>query len=437
MKTKSIILAAVGFACLPGIAVAQTASQQRTGDYPAVDQGYLKNAGAVQQAWNNPSANKASNQESPGYARFEYVPDKIIPLRLREAMTTTVRFPSDETIEDVYVSDPVSFEAMIPRSNVVLMRVKQPGADGNVVAMGSSGNLYQFYIRGEAANTKTITDMSVDIMVTGRSRAAANSISGGGVAAMNMAGASRSASASDLKVEADWLRSIGFRPENVVHDLSIYVPEDDSAGVAPERAFRDGQYTYIDYGANADAINEWPVASLVVQGVETPVNVRTAGPNGRMLVVEAIGDIVLRNGLKIVCIKQTKGRYAPADATRGPALKTPRATMKVLDGQPVLPPSVASPSTGRKYAVDLGSGNRATMEKLWLTLKAQNSAVLGTAEASFPDADSTRTGGLIDSAARAGDVRLRAGPFFGLSEGVKVCKSMTGSGRPCSVVSVN
>ncbi len=434
MNRKTITMLAVALAATVSTsAFAQSAQARRqaAGDYGEVKTDYLKPMGAIQQAWNNPSANKATNQESPGYARFEYVPDKIIPLRLREAMNTTVRFPADETIEDVYVSDPVGFEAIIPRSNVVLLRVKTPGADGNVVAMGSSGNLYQFYIRGEGANTKVITDMSVDIMVTGRSRMQN--------AAMNMGGAARSASASDLKVEADWLRSIGFRPENIVHDLSIYVPQDDSAGITPERVFRDNQYTYIDYGANADAINEWPVASLVVQGVETPVNVRTAGPNGRMLVVEAVGNIVLRNGLKIVCIKQARagGAPMPADATRGPALKTPVANVKVVDGKPVLPPSLNSPSTGRKYAVDLGSGDRETMQRLWLTLKAQNSSVLGTSDASYPDATSLKTGGMIDSSAKAGDVRLRAGPFYGLSEGVRVCKAMTGSGRPCAVVTTN
>src|SRR3546814_507768 len=138
-----------------------------------------------------------------------------------------------------------------------------------------------------------------------------------------------------------------------LHDLGIFVPEGHSAGVAPERVFRDGQFTYIDYGANADALNEWPVASLVVQGVETPVNVRTAGPNGRMLVVEGIGDIVLRNGLKIVCIKRT-GR-PPQIATFNQPVRTPPATQRVMDGQ-ALPPAVASPSTGRRYMVDLGSG---------------------------------------------------------------------------------
>ena len=431
MIRKFAFLGAAVCALIAVPASAQSGS--KAGDYGEVDTDYLKPLGMVQDAWNNPVANKAANQETPGYSRFEYVPDKIIPLRLREAMNTTIRFPDNETIEDIYVSDPVSFEGIIPRSNVVLLRVKQPGADGNVVAMGSSGNLYQFYIRGEAANTNTITDMSVDIMVTGRNRAGVVNPS----APMNMAGAPRSASASDLKVEADWLRSIGFRPENIVHDLSIYVPQDHSAGVAPERVFRDNQYTYIDYGANADAINEWPVASLVVQGVETPVNVRTAGPNGRMLVVEAVGNIVLRNGLKIVCIKQNQSQYQTADLTRGPALVTPVANVEVKNGQPVLPPSLNSPSTGRKYEVDLGSGDRSTMEALWLTLKAQNSTVLGPVDPSYPSATSLRTGGTIDPNANPGDVRLRAGPFYGLTEGVRVCKEMTASGRSCAVIASN
>lgn len=366
-------LAIVAVASISAPSMAQSTKQQKAqaaGDYGTINESYLEPAGAIQSAWNNPGVNKAPNQESPGYNRIEYRPDRVIPLRLREAMNTTVRFPSDEIIEDVYVSDPVSFEAIIPRSNVVMIRVIRPGADGNVVAMGKSGNLYQFYVRGEGANTKVITDMSVDIMVTGR---------GNGMPA-NMGGLSRTASASDLKIEADWLRSIGFKPENIVHDLAIFVPEDHSAGVAPERVFRDGQFTYIDYGANADALNEWPVASLVVQGVETPVNVRTAGPNGRMLVVEGIGDIVLRNGMKIVCIKRTSNRQ-PQIATFNQPVRTPAATVRVVDGQ-ALPPAIASPSTGRKYMVDLGSGDRATMERTFLTLKAQNSSLLGTSEAS-------------------------------------------------------
>lgn len=426
LSVTAVALASAALASSPAAAQNRQQKAQAAGDYGTINDSYMDPVGAIQNAWNNPGANKAPNQETPGYNRIEYRPDRVIPLRLREAMNTTIRFPADEIIEDVYVSDPVSFEAIVPRSNVVMVRVIRPGADGNLVAMGKSGNLYQFYVRGEGANTKVITDMSVDIMV-----AAAR---GGNGMPANMAGLSRTASASDLKVEADWLRTIGFKPENIVHDLGIFVPEGHSAGVAPERVFRDGQFTYIDYGANADALNEWPVASLVVQGVETPVNVRTAGPNGRMLVVEGIGDIVLRNGLKIVCIKRT-GR-PPQIATFNQPVRTPPATQRVMDGQ-ALPPAVASPSTGRRYMVDLGSGARAEMEQTFLTLKAQNSSLLGTAEPNFPDANSLRTGGALDSNSRPGDVRLRVGPYFGLAEGVQVCKAMTAVGRPCSVVSAN
>lgn len=429
MKPYLFISSALAMCLITVPAAAQSAQEkaQAAGNYGVINTDYLGPVGAIQSAWNNPAANKGNNQSSPGYSRYEYRPDRVIPLRLREAMNTTVRFPNDELIEDVYVSDPVSFEAIIPRSNVIMIRVIRPGADGNVVAMGRSGNLYQFYVRGEGANTKTITDMSVDIMVTQRNTMPAS-----------MGGLSRTASAADLRVEADWLRSIGFRPENIVHDLSIFVPEDHSAGVPPERVFRDGQYTYIDYGANADAINEWPVASLVVQGVETPVNVRTAGPNGRMLVVEGIGDIVLRNGMKIVCIKRARGGTRPVIPTFNQAVRTPVANVQVMDGavQQTMPPTLSSPSTGRKYVVDLGSGPKKVMERDFLTVKAQNASLFQAVHAEYPDADALRTGGTLDGNAEPGDVRLRVGPFYQLTEGVRICKAVTASGRTCAVIAV-
>src|SRR3546814_11252402 len=108
-----------------------------------------------------------------------------------------------------------------------------------------------------------------------------------------------------------------------------------------------------------------------------------------MLVVEGIGDIVLRNVWKIVCIMRT-GR-PPQIATFNQPVRTPPATQRVMDGQ-ALPPAVASPSTGRRYMVDLGSGARAEMEQTFLTLKAQNSSLPGTAQPNFPHATSLPTG---------------------------------------------
>src|SRR3546814_700610 len=153
-----------------------------------------------------------------------------------------------------------------------------------------------------------------------------------------------------------------------------------------------------------------------------------------MLAVEGIGDIGLRNGLKIGCSKRT-GR-PPQCATVNQPVRTPPATQRVMDGQ-ALPPAVASPSTGRRYMVDLGSGARAEMEQTFLTLTAQNSSLLGTAEPNFPDPTSLRTSGALASTPRPGHVLLPVVPYFGLAEGVQFCKAMTAVGRPCSVVSAN
>jgi hypothetical protein len=42
---------------------------------------------------------------------------------------------------------------------------------------------------------------------------------------------------------------------------------------------------------------------LLQQDVEVPVGYRTRGPNSRLIVVEGIGDMVLRNGKKLICLK--------------------------------------------------------------------------------------------------------------------------------------
>lgn len=417
-SVMSLALAAFATGAISAPAEAQRKGRSTPAEKPAEDP--MAGIADSQKAWQNPNSNMGPGQLAPGYSRHEFNPDQIIRLNLREAMNTTLRFPADEVIEDLYVSDPVSFEGIIPRSNVVLLRVKVPGADGTVTAMGSSGNLYQFYVKGHSSKAPMITDITVDVIVTRKAAPRSASM-------INIGGQARSASASDLKVEADWLRSIGFRPENIVHDLSIFAPQGADAGVAPERVFRDGQYTYIDYGANADAINEWPVASLVVQGVETPVNARTAGPNGRMLVVEAIGDIVLRNGNRIICIKQNgnfnRNPAAPAGAPNVAIRNAPTA---------VLPPAANSPSSGKVFAVDLDIGPQENLLRQWQTVRTSFPTEFANTQASFPLA--TDKVGLSTFRPNPNDVKLRVGPFYNLADAIRACKAVSATNRRCTVV---
>jgi hypothetical protein len=63
-----------------------------------------------------------------------------------------------------------------------------------------------------------------------------------------------------------------------------------------------------------------PVVSLLVEGGETPVGFRTDGEDGRLLIVEAVGDMVLRSGQRIVCIKKREKPFLIADTASVMAL---------------------------------------------------------------------------------------------------------------------
>ena len=76
--------------------------------------------------------------------------------------------------------------------------------------------------------------------------------------------------------------------------------------IAPERVWRDDIFTYIDLGEKALNMTQLPIVTLIVERIEVPVGFRTKGPNNRLIIVEGIGDMVLRNGKRIVCLKMRR-----------------------------------------------------------------------------------------------------------------------------------
>ena len=72
--------------------------------------------------------------------------------------------------------------------------------------------------------------------------------------------------------------------------------------IGPERVFRDDRWTIIDFGKNTEGrIRVLPIPSRVIDRTESPVTHRYTG-KGRFLIVEAIGEIVLRDGQNVVCL---------------------------------------------------------------------------------------------------------------------------------------
>ncbi|MBQ8870109.1 MAG: TrbG/VirB9 family P-type conjugative transfer protein [Alphaproteobacteria bacterium] len=291
----------------------QTANNAQ-GQYPSMNMSYaMGSLGMTQSAWLDPLQNLGEGQTKPAYSKYYWSPDLVLPLRLREGMLTLVNFPEWEMIEDVYIGDNNKFTGQISGPNTLLLYPQNGfGVDTNIIVFGRSGNKYVFYARSEGFNTERLTNSVIDIEVVG-----ANGNSGGGQNISGMTGSGGRINASNFNGGAksvdstftkrnqkdDWIKSLPLDPTKFRFDIEVYVPNPDDVVIAPERVWRDDIFTYIDFGERALTMVQRPIVTLIVERVETPVGFRSAGPDNRLIIVEGVGDMVLRNGKRLVCLK--------------------------------------------------------------------------------------------------------------------------------------
>ena len=293
-------------------------ADQSQGNYAATNLNYLGGVGSlgmIQNAWKDPLQNMGEGQLKPGYSKYYWTPELVLPVRVREGMYTLINFPKWEVIENVYLGDGVSFTAQIqgPSSLMVYPDSSQfVGVDTNMIVFGRSGNKYVFYVQSETVNTDRITNAIIDIEVvnkknnnkyaSGQSGTAGSGYLGGKNASSSDSNSADSTYTRDLQKE-DWIERIPVDPTQFRFDIEVYVPNPDDIIIAPERVWRDNIFTYIDLGEKALTSVQRPIVTLIVERSETPVGFRAAGPNNRLIIVEGMGDMVLRSGKRIVCLK--------------------------------------------------------------------------------------------------------------------------------------
>ncbi|MFZ3481918.1 TrbG/VirB9 family P-type conjugative transfer protein [Sphingomonas sp. 3-13AW] len=324
---KRILLAATALSILavPGLAGAQTGSD-KGGASPGRSTN-VKSLGLTQDAWNDQLRTRGASRKRPGYVRYLYNKEDVFPIRTREGMITTIKLPEGVRVAQAFSGDDAGFQVGVPTPTTVAIKALYPGVDTSLVVFTEDDQVFNFYLRSEGYNSKTISDFLVDVALPGKGVMEA-AVDEGFIATPSYgrpgarvadpattAADVRDAYASSNPAEQgkdDYSDNYDFDPRTVVEDLTVYVPRKQVGGILPYKVFRDDRFTYIDYGPNASQIAEWPMVSLVIQGVETPVGFRTAGPGGRMIVVEALGDIVLRNGQRMLCIRK-KGSVSAKD----------------------------------------------------------------------------------------------------------------------------
>ncbi len=301
---------------------------------------FVCNANGVQEAWDNPNANMAAGSVKPGYAQLTWSTGAVLPIKLRNGMVTMVNLPNGEEIVDGVVGNQDLFD-FDPQKNGRSMFItpagSNQGADTNLIVTGKSGNKYIFYLRSEPANSSEITYSQVDIVLDGNSTLPGTTGSNAQYAGMNSIFKKASTGAGSMVgVDGEdygWIKSMKIDPSEFRFDLDIFVPNPDDYVIAPERVWRDRIFTYIDFGDKVIAMTQRPVVSLLVEGGESPVGFRTDGQDGRLLIVEAVGDMVLRSGQRIVCIKKREKPFLIADTNSVMALAEANVARSMMSSQ--------------------------------------------------------------------------------------------------------
>lgn len=465
------------------------AIEQSNGQYSEIDMPFWS-LGMQQKAWNKPMEHLGEGQTKPGYSRYYWTPDLVLPLRIREGMHTLINFPSWELIENVFLGNESAFGAQKVAQNALMVfaaSVDLVGMDTNMIVFGRSGNRYVFYLRSETFNTDRITNSVVDIVINDAKFvpddsgttpfASGAAVTGAAAGVMNVSAGSGGALRSGKKNTTkngteDWLADIEVDPEKLRFDIDVFIPNPSDMEIAPERVWRDEIFTYIDFGPKALTMTERPIVNLLSQGAEVPIGFRTRGPNGRLMVVEGIGDLVLRNGKRILCLKIRKDPTYGTDWVEyeksvqpqwapGPMITTPgynpaaggAQTMTAAAMGGATMPNMMNPmmnaaqiaqfsaqqgrdasrfrsrsTPAETIAIELGSGAEiAPLEQKWDVISRKNKDLLGAFEPYY-SVDTVAEGESRDL------FRLRIGPVGSIEAGDKLCNQLGRRGVTCIVV---
>jgi hypothetical protein len=299
-------------------------ADQSQGNYNPMNMGYagFSSLGMTQSAWLDPLQNLGEGQSRPAYSKYYWSPDLVLPIRVREGMITLLNFPEWELVEDIFIGDNATFDGQISGPNTILLYPRKGanvGVDTNIIIFGRSGNRYVFYARSESVNTERLTNSIIDIDVidgaangggagsvnSGAGRATRGGV-GYGSGSLKSGGKSLDSTYTKRMQKTDWLQSIPMDPSDFKFDVEVYVPNPEDVVIAPERVWRDDIFTYIDLGAKSLNMTQRPIVTLIVERIEVPIGFRTKGPNNRLIIVEGIGDMVMRNGKRIICLKMRR-----------------------------------------------------------------------------------------------------------------------------------
>ncbi|EKO3958200.1 TrbG/VirB9 family P-type conjugative transfer protein [Vibrio fluvialis] len=251
-----------------------------------------------------------------------YNPTVTYKLAVREVMGTTIVLPEGEGIVSHRLGDPTYWafdaegddtDAVLPR--IASVQVLMPGSDTSLTIVGSSGNIYTFYLRGYTWKAKVDPTLTVYISDE-RLQTKLESMKRRQLA-QEKAARDREAAVEEEKRQRrlareknDYLKEAAVNPEDYDFGYKIEGGDED---LAPYYVYDDGIFTFFKFDDKTQSTKNrpLPVVYKVVDESDSPVNASTVGE--RTIRVEGVNNAwTLRLGEKSLCVKRRVPLASPA-----------------------------------------------------------------------------------------------------------------------------
>lgn len=244
---------------------------------------------------------------------YDYGKEKTYPVRMRSNMSTLIVLPKWEKIASIFLADDENFsiinypEEFQEMQNLVHLQSQYGGIDTNLMLIGESGAVYNFYLRNDPVNSPELSHYTVYVkgqqpthMRLAEVKAHAEKVDPVSLTSFTMGDLTSEDQIALERAKADYLATMDDK-EGV--DLDYYTT--GNVEIAPRAVYTKDGWTYFDF-RGALPSGRLPVPYEVVDGYEyLATNFRQKGD---FLVVETVSHEgwSLRNGDLVVCVKKSK-----------------------------------------------------------------------------------------------------------------------------------